>query len=59
MGHAGEKIPILKKFKDDYKNKGFDFLSHNILLDPEKIIIARNLYGEELRNTISELLDNN
>jgi len=32
-------------------------IPHSILLDPEGIIIAKNLRGEELRNKIAELLD--
>ncbi len=32
-------------------------IPHSILLDPEGIIIAKNLRGEDLRNKIAELLD--
>lgn len=32
-------------------------IPHSILLDPDGIIIAKNLRGEELRNKIAELLD--
>lgn len=32
-------------------------IPHSILLDPEGIIIAKNLRGEELRSKIAELLD--
>ena len=36
---------------------GVNSIPHSILLDPEGIIIAKNLRGEELRSKVSELLD--
>lgn len=36
---------------------GVNSIPHSILLDPEGVIIAKNLRGEDLRNKIAELLD--
>jgi peroxiredoxin len=36
---------------------GVNSIPHSILLDPDGVIIAKNLRGEKLRNKIAELLD--
>ena len=36
---------------------GVNSVPHSVLVDPDGIIIAKNLRGEELRNKIAELLN--
>jgi hypothetical protein len=36
---------------------GVQSIPHSILLDPDGIIIAKNLRGAELQNKLAELLD--
>jgi peroxiredoxin len=36
---------------------GFNSIPHNVLIDPDGIIIAKNLRGEKLSDTLADLLD--
>ena len=38
---------------------GIDALPHTILFDPNGTIIARNIYGEQLKETLLEIFDDN
>ena len=38
---------------------GIDALPHTILFDPNGTIIARNIYGEQLKETLVEIFDDN